>query len=333
MTAIQWKYILFGMISKGFPSAWALILIILLISCPVYKGHEILRAKGTIPDTVSALTGANGPYDDYNSGPPQQLAMHFPLYFSSNRATQGGTFDVESVAVHISFDQSSGWFSLDSQPLSSSPWQSLNSSSNECGPFYAEVTESSILYLFASDRNGGLDVFYALDEGGGPGPAQEAIALNSVSDEAYPSLFGPDGSLYFSSNQNGEYDIFSAPVPAGQDIAGFLGTSGASIMPADPVNSSSDDKAPFISGKLMVFASNRPGGYGGYDLWYSIYGGEGWSSPVNFGDTVNTASDEFRPVVIPAPDFTNDLIIFSSDRPGGMGGFDLYYVGVPKMTE
>jgi hypothetical protein len=83
----------------------------------------------------------------------------------------------------------------------------------------------------------------------------------------------------------------------------------------------------------MVFASDRPGGYGGYDLWYSIYGEGGWSQPVNFGPAINTASDEFRPVVVLAPDFTNDLMILSSNRPGSLGGFDLYYVGIPKMTQ
>jgi hypothetical protein len=82
----------------------------------------------------------------------------------------------------------------------------------------------------------------------------------------------------------------------------------------------------------MVFTSNRPGGYGGYDLYYSKFDGQSWSEPVNFGEDINTEYDEFRPVALQVFDFKNDVMLFSSDRPGGKGGFDLYYVGIDKIT-
>jgi hypothetical protein len=88
----------------------------------------------------------------------------------------------------------------------------------------------------------------------------------------------------------------------------------------------------------MVFASNRPfreGESANFDLYYSIYKHGKWSSPVNFGsDTVNfgsdinTSSNEYRPVLLANIDFTNYILIFSSDRPGGKGGYDLYFKGV-----
>jgi hypothetical protein len=82
----------------------------------------------------------------------------------------------------------------------------------------------------------------------------------------------------------------------------------------------------------MVFTSNREGGYGGYDLYYCCLDEEGqWSEPVNFGPEINSEADEFRPVVSPFGDFENDMMIFSSNREGGYGGFDLYYVGISKM--
>ena len=65
----------------------------------------------------------------------------------------------------------------------------------------------------------------------------------------------------------------------------------------------------------MVFTSNRPGGFGGYDLYYSVFKNGKWSSPVNFGPRINTASDEYRPLIGYHPDFTNIYMIFSSDRP------------------
>jgi len=78
----------------------------------------------------------------------------------------------------------------------------------------------------------------------------------------------------------------------------------------------------------MVFASNRAGGFGGYDLYYSRWENEQWSTPINFGEKINTSSDEFRPIVREEWEFENDIMIFSSDRQGGAGGFDLYYVGI-----
>ncbi len=48
-------------------------------------------------------------------------------------------------------------------------------------------------------------------------------------------------------------------------------------------------------GQELYFASKRPGGSGGYDLWTSKKSGEGWGEPFNLGTQVNSASDENRP--------------------------------------
>ena len=82
----------------------------------------------------------------------------------------------------------------------------------------------------------------------------------------------------------------------------------------------------------MVFASKREGGYGGYDLYYSRLEDETWGEPINFGPDINTEYNEFRPIVMYAELFENDLMIFSSDRPSGKGGYDLYYTGIPRMS-
>jgi hypothetical protein len=83
-------------------------------------------------------------------------------------------------------------------------------------------------------------------------------------------------------------------------------------------------------GNTIVFTSNRPGGYGGFDLYYSVYSNGQWGKPVNFGNKINTAYDEYRPIATSIDGFDNNFMIFSSNRPGGKGGFDLYYVGIEK---
>lgn len=71
--------------------------------------------------------------------------------------------------------------------------------------------------------------------------------------------------------------------------------------------------------EAVIFASNRPGGYGGVDLWRSERSGQAWSEPVNLGPAVNSSADDCFPYV--ADDGT---LYFASNRVAGLGGLDLY---------
>ncbi len=75
----------------------------------------------------------------------------------------------------------------------------------------------------------------------------------------------------------------------------------------------------------MVFTSKRDGRF---DLWYSKFQNNSWASPIKFGDKINTEYNEYRPVVFNVLGF--DLMIFSSDRPNGKGGYDLYIVKIDE---
>ena len=94
-----------------------------------------------------------------------------------------------------------------------------------------------------------------------------------------------------------------------------------------------DELCPFVIENLLVFASNRDGGFGGYDLYYSKWENGEWTAPINFGEKINSEFDEFRPIVREELEFNNDIMIFSSNKPEGMGGFDLYYVGIEQLNE
>ena len=102
------------------------------------------------------------------------------------------------------------------------------------------------------------------------------------------------------------------------------------VVKESVLSSSSNDKCPFINGDLIVFSSDRDGGYGGYDLYYSRFVNNQWSPPINFGDKINSSSDEYRPITFT---FINDIdiMIFSSNRSGGRGGFDLYGVQINDL--
>jgi hypothetical protein len=230
--------------------------------------------------------------------------------------------------VNAVFNRNNGDFSMQATPATTyNVWPGTNSLSNEFGPFIASMADGRTMYFYASDVSGNLDIYHIV----GSGSVKASSALNSMNDDAYPT-FGPDSAIYFISNRGGNFDIYRAEVPSDVDVPTWLeGSGNAVITKVDALSTAHNDKCPYINGKLVVFTSDRPGGYGGYDLYYSTYGTDGWSVPINFGPSINTAYDEYRPAAVYAPDYSNDLMIFSSNRPGGMGGFDLYYVGIQKM--
>lgn len=90
------------------------------------------------------------------------------------------------------------------------------------------------------------------------------------------------------------------------------------------INSTFSEQHPSISkdGRSLYFASNRPGGLGVLDIYVSQRASvhDPWGSPVNLGSTVNTTVDEGNPA------FSRDehLMFFQSDRPGGLGGIDIW---------
>lgn len=127
----------------------------------------------------------------------------------------------------------------------------------------------------------------------------------------------PDGktALWFSRDRPGGaggYDIWMSH------------RSGAGWQPAAPVafNSAGRDFDPAFSadGRFVYFCSDRPGGSGGDDIWRVAVHGHRFGAPVNLGPAVNSAGNEFAPMLSP----DGRTLLFSSDRPGGAGGHDLF---------
>jgi len=90
-----------------------------------------------------------------------------------------------------------------------------------------------------------------------------------------------------------------------------------------PVNGRSWESQPSISfdGKTLYFTSERPGGFGKSDIWYTTYKGGRWTPPINMGPEINTEGNEQSPFI--AKD--DNTLYFNSDGHPGMGGIDLFY--------
>jgi len=72
-------------------------------------------------------------------------------------------------------------------------------------------------------------------------------------------------------------------------------------------------------GRTMVFASNQPGGVGKMDLYIAYFDGTNWTSVMPVGKKINTINNEVFPTIL-----NDSILVFASDRPGGLGGLDLW---------
>ena len=301
--------------------------------------NPIKYPKGTFPDSVLNMTDINSVYDDYNMA-LYQITETQPLIFSSNRKSAGGQFDLEQGSISFQFDQKSGVFGFGSKITTDAFFTKLIgqavTAGNDFGPYTLFSTVDGFEYLLLSSVNtsGNLDLFYLRNQPvsgsilpviSGPFPIK---LMNTDYNDAYICFNSKQDTAYFSSDKDGNFNIFLLKKPADIDLSSWFDLDYVLPVKADSINSEFDDKCPFILKNIMVFTSNKPGGLGGYDLYYSKLVNGKWSSPVNFGPHINTSYDEYRPVIGFHPDFTNKFLMFSSNRPGGKGGFDLYFTGI-----
>ena len=157
----------------------------------------------------------------------------------------------------------------------------------------------------------------------GPGERFAPGVASTQYDEIRLTL-SPDGktALWFSRNRPGG--------PGGYDIW-VSRHDGQRWRPATPVSFNTPgrefDPAFSANGRVVYFCSDRAGGQGGDDLYRVSMGSEGrFGEPVNLGPAVNSAADEFAPMLSPDA----GTLLFSSNRAGGAGGHDLYVAAMVR---
>ncbi len=150
------------------------------------------------------------------------------------------------------------------------------------------------------------------------------LAMNAV--EQQFSDFNPDRSFTFNDSNklivypllsrkkiNGmnRWELWQANLKNGR----LINEKRISIL-----DSAADYLNPYLSNNAdtLYFASNRNGGKGGFDI-YSLYKKNGiWDKQPIAIDAINTDANEIYPVAKP------DTLMYTSDRVGGLGGYDLY---------
>lgn len=140
--------------------------------------------------------------------------------------------------------------------------------------------------------------------------------INSVVSEYFPTITLDANELVFTRRVgNFNEDFF------GSTLSG--GNWSPSKALTGNINTESNEGAQNISqdGQWLIFTGcNFPRGFGSCDLYISYLSPQGWSEPENLGNVINTASWESAPSLSPDK---RDLY-FTSSRPGGYGGNDIY---------
>ncbi len=170
------------------------------------------------------------------------------------------------------------------------------------------------------DARGGsyfADIFSCRQEGGEWGNPEPATGDILTAQHETILDFSADGNiLYYQRGlQQGEGSILAdALYPSDRAAASRL-------IAESGLNPSWGDQALFVfNDTLLLFASRRPGGYGGLDLYRTALRGGRWTIPENLGSTINSAFDETTPFL--ARD--GRTLYFSTNRSSiSLGGLDI----------
>ncbi|MCD6332941.1 MAG: PD40 domain-containing protein, partial [Bacteroidales bacterium] len=144
--------------------------------------------------------------------------------------------------------------------------------------------------------------------------------INTPSDEYHPSLSIDGRRLVFTRQKQNSSGIMTEDLYESQRNS--KGWTHPVRLP-EPINSNGNEGAQTMrqDGRELIFtACNRPDTKGSCDLYFSVRKGNQWSFPKNLGYPVNTRYWESTPALTPDGRF----LVFSSNRPGGMGGMDLW---------
>ncbi len=144
-------------------------------------------------------------------------------------------------------------------------------------------------------------------------PKPLSASINTENPEYLPSITADGNTLIFTRNQQRQEDVYRSVFKEGQ---------WQTAQPLQNINTDENEGSAYISanGQYIVFNRRAEDGFGNHDLYFSKKQGNTWSTPVNMGPLVNTKYWEAQPSL----SADGQLLYFTSNRPGGLGGYDIW---------
>ncbi len=195
---------------------------------------------------------------------------------------------------------------------------SINSPASE---YFPTVSIQDSLFLFMRRLNLSREDFYTSSIGSNGFSAATPLSdtLNFAAKKGSMSLSADLQTLYYAADYAeqgyGRYDIYKVQrSPWGWSKPKNLGQN---------INSDYWESAPSVApdGNSLYFASNRPDGFGGIDIYVAYKNEKGfWEEAINLGPSINTKGDDQTPFI----HADNQSLYFSSNGRAGFGGSDIY---------
>lgn len=198
----------------------------------------------------------------------------------------------------------------------------VNTELNEGAPSYS--ADGQLIFFTGCDRpegQGSCDIYYARKFGDKWGkPINLGPPVNTGAWESQPSFASDGKTLYFlrgggARTGGKDQDIYMSQVSE-------KGWSNP-VKLSNKINTDGKEESVFIhpDNQTLYFVSDGPPGMGGSDIFMSKRQPDGsWGDPINLGYPINTSGNEAGLMVSPK----GDKAYFSSNRPGGLGGLDIY---------
>ncbi len=201
----------------------------------------------------------------------------------------------------------------------------VNSKYNDYAP---AIDSSQIILVFTSRRKGNYgsetdygdfpsDLYISYYKNGKWTKAKNlGSVVNTTSDEASISLAAGAKHLFIFKNTKGNGDIYDSY---------FIDSTWTKPqkLPAGINTKYNETHASITADEdVLYFVSDRPGGYGGKDIYYSVALPNGeWSKPKNIGPVINTPYDEDAVFIHP----DGQTLYFASKGHNNLGGYDIFY--------
>lgn len=318
---------------------------------------------------VINLDGINTEYDDFNSAGPTSFNYSGQFVYSTNVGSAGKEFDIWRAELSLStsgneMPTSEYDYSIDSKKIAPFYHSECNSEYNEFGPYlwmndytsYDQILNGDFLkyglYFFASDRpsdstENKLNLYYYDNT---TSKAKLLPNINSKSNDAYACFTNQRKNLIFCSDRDGQFDIYQSDIANPLNNSSQINSSTfTNVKKNETLSSTYDDKCPYFLDNILLFVSNRYGDHSNFDIYFSRLVNNNWTTPTrcpevmededveivsNITDNrlLNSTSNEYRPILVKGWSINADepyIIIFSSDRPGGKGGYDLHLAILP----
>ncbi len=242
-----------------------------------------------------------------------ESAEHYEMYVKSGKANSERKNKAEIAAQNARFTASAL-----KNPVPFNP-QSLGDKINT--PQYSEylptLTADGETLIYTA-RVGNQEDFYVSKKVDGIYQKGEPLKDLNTDENEGAQCISTDGHYLF-------YTVCNRPTVMGTCDIFMSQRKGDKWSPAKSfptINTNAWESQPSMSadGRTIYFSSDRPGGYGGRDIWYVTYDGTKWGMPKNAGKPINTSSDEQTPFIHP----DGVTMYFTSAGHAGMGGTDIY---------